>query len=596
MAWTPENFQFLLAQLRANTAGHPDVEVRETAMGSVDLGETLSAFGNGPDGGTIILGLDPHNGYIATGIEDPDATEAAIAFQGRTAVIPPVRVSFARAELEGETVVIATVTGLTPQSRPCRTANRNLAFLRQVTGNYRMSEQEIRQVSAAGQRPRFDAVPLDETSVADLDPHLRNQFLATARSGSRRLGEFSDEDILRFKRVIEPHGPRLTLAGLYALGRYPQQFVPQLSITAVLEAPTHGGANTTSRSEFDGPLPEMLDRAAEWVSSHTRTGAVFASDDHGDEDETEIPMDAVRELIANALVHRDLGPHTSGRNILLRLSGEHLSITNPGGLCGLSRDQLGEPGGKSAVNEFLYEICKLTRTSTGHRVIDGEGAGLRDVRGSLTTAGYRHPGFHDNGVRFTVSIPRRSAISPADLHWLRGIPASERLSDLQGRLLVSMLHGHSWTERLVRDEYASIDVPQAREALLGLVAEGLSVTSGANRNPAHAISPVLASMPPGALTPADSGRTPRHVQTPAEPELRPEPRQNASGTLRKSKNADIILGELQSGPLEVTDISSLTGLTANQIRYALSPLLSSGTVIRDGGQGHKTTSYSLAGL
>lgn len=596
MAWTPENLQFLLTRLRANTGDSTDVDVRNVAQGSPDIAETLSAFGNSPDGGTIILGLDPENEFIATGVEDPGTLEAVIAAQARTAVAPRVRVSFQRTVLEGETVVLATVAGLPPNARPCRTSQGSVAYLRQPDGNCRMSEQEIAQVSASGRRPRFDAHPVDETSTADLDPQLRDQFLHIARSTSRRLSEFADDDILRFKRVVEPHGDRLTLAGLYALGRYPQQFEPQLTITAVAEAPAPGGVRNLDRTEFDGPLPELLERAVEWVQRNTRTEVLFASDGHG-RDETEIPMVAVRELIANALVHRDLGPHTAGKNIHIRLTNNRLTITSPGGLWGLSRDQLGWPGGKSAVNEFLYEICKMTRTASAHRVIEGEGGGLREVRQSLRDAGHRSPGFHDNGVRFAASVSRRTPIAANDRRWLQVLPANTRLSEIQRQVLASMRNGHTWTEQLIRDEYAPIDTAHAQATLQGLVAEGLAVANSGGRAPSYSISPVLASMPAAALQGTVSTRAPRHALASTGDELvigLGAEAADAPKKSKKSKNANAILGELQAGPLEVTDISTRTGLTPNQIRYALSPLLSSGIVMRDGGQGHKLTVYRLA--
>ena len=265
MAWTPENLQLLLARLRSNAGDFTDTEVRGASKGCPDLKETLSAFGNMPGGGTIVLGLDAANRFTATGIEDPGAMEALVASQARTAVAPEVQVAFERVDLEGETVVIAKVAGVAPEARPCRTVQGNLAYLRQPDGQYRMSEQEVQQLLAAGTRPRHDTRPVDETSMADLDSQLRDHFIAVARSTSRRLSEVSDEEVLRFKRVIEPQGDRLTLAGLYALGRYPQQFEPHLSITAVAEPATRGEVRNLDRVEFDGPLPELLDRAVEWV-------------------------------------------------------------------------------------------------------------------------------------------------------------------------------------------------------------------------------------------------------------------------------------------------------------------------------------------
>ncbi|MGL3805662.1 ATP-binding protein [Paeniglutamicibacter sp. R2-26] len=597
MAWTPENLQLLLARRRSNAGDFTDTEVRGASKGCPDLKETLSAFGNMPGGGTVILGLDASNGYTPTGIEDPAALETLVASQARTAVSPEVQVSFERVVLDGETVVMAKVAGLAPEARPCRTVQGNLAYLRQPDGQYRISDQEVQQLVAAGTRPRHDTRPVDETSIADLDPALRENFIAVARSTSRRLSEVSDEEVLRFKRVVEPQGNRLTLAGLYALGRYPQQFEPHLSITAVAEPATRGEVRNLARVEFDGPLPELLDRAVEWVQRNTRTEVRFGSNGHG-QDETEMPMVAVRELLANALVHRDLGPHTTGKNVQIRLTGDQLVVSSPGGLWGLSQDQLGWPGAKSSVNEFLYEICKLTRTASSHRVVEGEGGGLREVRLALRDAGLRRPGFNDNGVRFTASIPRGTPLTSADRQWLGELRTDSELSELQKQLLVSMHHGQTWTGQMVNDEFGLVDPAVAVAALRGIVAAGLAAATGKGNS--FAIAPTL--VPAGvavAASPIDrSPTTGLSVGEPIEhdtsvstaaPALRaPEP-------MKTSKNAAAILRELGSVPVEVADISAKTGLTANQIRYALSPLLTSGVVVREGGQGHKVTTYSRAG-
>lgn len=593
MAWTPENLQLLLARLRSNAGDFTDTEVRGASKGCPDLKETLSAFGNMPDGGTIILGLDAANGFTATGIEDPDALEAVLSSQARTAVAPEVQVAFERVIFEGETVVIAKVAGVAHEARPCSTVQGNLTYLRQSDGQYRISDQELQQLLAAGTRPRHDTRPVDETSIADLDSQLRDHFISVARSASRRLSEVSDEEVLRFKRVIEPRGDRLTLAGLYALGRYPQQFEPHLSITAVAEPAARGGVRNLDRVELDGPLPELLDRAVEWVQRNTRTEIRFGSNGHG-QDETEMPMVAVRELIANALVHRDLGPYTTGKNVQIRLTGKQLVVSSPGGLWGLSQDQLGWPGANSSVNEFLYEICKMTRTASAHRVIEGEGGGLREVRLTLRDAGLRRPGFIDNGTGFSASVPRGTPLTAADRQWLGELPAAVGLSEIQKQLLGSMRNGQSWNNQLVQDEFGLSDSAEAATALQGLVAAGLAAATG--KGASLVIAPSLAPAPVAAAKSAVAnasveGQAVGHdtaASNAAPARHSPEP-------MKTSKNAAAILRELGSVPVEVADISEKTGLTANQIRYALSPLLTAGIVIREGGQGHKVTTYSRAG-
>lgn len=260
----------------------------------------------------------------------------------------------------------------------------------------------------------------------------------------------------------------------------------------------------------------------------------------------------------------------------------------------MSKDQLGWPGAKASVNEFLYEICKFTGTESADRVVDGEGCGLREVRRVLNNAGLRRPEFTDNGVRFTASIPLGTALTAEDHQWLGGLDAGAQLSEIQKQLVVSMRHGQAWTARLAQSEFGLFDSAQAQEILQGLVTSGLVTALGKGNTYVIAASPSAASP---AVAPVAAGNSPAVVGSApdagstrlaaAAPIRVPEP-------LKTSKNAAAILRELGSEPLEVTDISEKTGLTANQIRYALSPLLTSGVVVREGGQGHKITTYSRA--
>ncbi len=53
------------------------------------------------------------------------------------------------------------------------------------------------------------------------------------------------------------------------------------------------------------------------------------------------PPVAFRELIANALIHRDLDVWSAGLAIEVRLRRDRLVIANPGGLYGINVERLG---------------------------------------------------------------------------------------------------------------------------------------------------------------------------------------------------------------------------------------------------------------
>ena len=60
-------------------------------------------------------------------------------------------------------------------------------------------------------------------------------------------------------------------------------------------------------------------------------------------DKTEYPVIAIRELVLNALIHRDYSIHTDSAPITIRMFSDRLEIENPGGLYGrMTLDRLGK--------------------------------------------------------------------------------------------------------------------------------------------------------------------------------------------------------------------------------------------------------------
>src|SRR5699024_6878638 len=178
------------------------------ADGVPSLAETLCAFGNMPEGGAIILGLDESTGFTPVGIQNIAALEQGVAAQAREAVTPPVSCEFQTFQIEGSSVLVANVAGLPLSLRPAR--HKGKSYLRQADGDYAMSEQELAQVdllktqARAPTHPDRRAVP--DTSMKDLDPGLIAAFVAEVRTTSRRFAAVSDETLLRYTNVVTEGG------------------------------------------------------------------------------------------------------------------------------------------------------------------------------------------------------------------------------------------------------------------------------------------------------------------------------------------------------------------------------------------------------
>ena len=120
-----------------------------------------------------------------------------------------------------------------------------------------------------------------------------------------------------------------SVAGLLALGIYPQQHLPGTGLQAVLApGPERSQTRALDSRRFDGPIPRMLADALAWVSRSSPT-EIRAAPNGVVRDVPAWPTAAVRELIGNALIHRDLAPWALGETPLLRLDRDRLVTKNP---------------------------------------------------------------------------------------------------------------------------------------------------------------------------------------------------------------------------------------------------------------------------
>ena len=179
-------------------------------------------------------------------------------------------------------------------------------------------------------------------------------------------------------------------------------------------------------------------------------------------------MEAFRELIGNALVHRDLDEWSYGEAIEVRLTPSELRVTNPGGLYGITVARLGTLGTTSARNARLLEICRYSRSSDGARVVETLATGIPRVLETLRASGLPDPEFHDTGIRFTVR--------------LHSYPAANR-SDALTTLNPTQLHIYAV---LVAGELSVADIasrtglqePTIRKALRAMNEKGLTEQQG----------------------------------------------------------------------------------------------------------------------
>lgn len=458
----------LVRELRSRGGDSTDIEVKSAAGGfPTSLTASMSALANLPGGGTIILGLDERAGFRPVHLPDPQALKQGLAAKART-FTPPIHLTIIDGLVDGHPVVVAQVHECDRSVKPCRVTATGAAYLRGYGGDYELSELETQGFLTSRRPPLFDREPVPDAALDDLDPQLVSAFLATVRDRDPHgLGRFADDAELLRRAGVTLTGGRPTVAGLLTLGAHPQEFFPRYVIQASAE-PLPGdppGVRARNQATITGPIPRMLDTVLDWAR-RTFDTTIVAKADGTVTDQLAYPLVAFREIIANALVHRDLDYWAQPFAVEVRLRRDRLVVSNPGGLYGITVDRLGHDAVTSARNPRLVAICQHVRTpDTGARVIEALASGIPTIATALAEQGLPPARYADTSIRFTVLLRRPSAI-----------PISPVLSRTELRVYEALASAG----RTVRDLEGELGLagPTIRRALRSLRDQGLIRQNG----------------------------------------------------------------------------------------------------------------------
>lgn len=329
---------------------------------------------------------------------------------------PRVYVAVELAELEGKPVLVIRVpAGDGPHFAFGR------AFHRVGPATVAMTRDEVerrlldRLRESSGFERRTDEIYTSD----EVDAEAVRRFTLLARDRLRDpIDPTAIDAVLAALRVGSRQ--RLNVAGTLLFARNPQGPLPQ----AVIRAHVDRGALTDARS-FEGTLMAQIDEAVAFVARHLRQVPDRSATVR--RDVPELPLEAVREALANAVAHRD---YRSTAPIQLRLNDQQLEVWNPGHLPPpLTPVSLRSPHPSIPPNPLIARALFLA----GY--IEEWGTGTLRMVSAQREAGNPEPSFElTDGDGFRVVLPLPGALPashPERVNWVlaraTGEPFSARL-------------------------------------------------------------------------------------------------------------------------------------------------------------------------
>lgn len=388
------------------------LEIKAARDGCPKLFDTLSSFSNQYGGGVIVFGVDEQNGFEICGVYDPADLQKKIMEQA-VQMEPELRPLCTVAAINGKTVVSAEIQEIDNELKPCfyKGAGRlKGSYVRVGDGDRRMIEYEVYSYEAFKKKIQDELRTADRAELSDIDTDAHTEYLIKMRKKKPNLAELTNDKINSLQGFTIDNKP--TLAGVMMFSPYPQGFFPQLCITAVYIQGTEMGTDNVVGERFidnariDGNIPVMLENALKFVRKNMKTATYIDPNTGIRTDKTEYPVIAVRELILNALVHRDYSTHTDFAPVTIKMFSNRIEIENPGGLYRrMTLDRLGKVAADTR-NPFLANALEVID------ITENRYSGIPTVYNAMKNAGLPEPIFENDRGVFRVTLYNGTEITP----------------------------------------------------------------------------------------------------------------------------------------------------------------------------------------
>jgi ATP-dependent DNA helicase RecG len=259
---------------------------------------------------------------------------------------------------------------------------------------------------------------------------------------------------------------RPTYAALLLFGRHPQQWLPNAIILAA-RFPGEAISDRFIKQEIRGTLPDQLRQAEAFWRDNSRSVVRLVGLTR--QETTEYPPEAVRELLVNAVAHRDY--NQQGDGIHLHIFSDRLEVHSPGGLPGpVTLENLLEArfSRNAVIAQVLSDLGFVERL----------GYGLNRVVTVMKQAHLPPPRFEEVGGSFRATLfAAEPSAPPPDLARYDGLNFNLR----QERALGYLAQHSRITNRDYQELCPEVSAETLRRDLAALVKQGVLIKVGDKR-------------------------------------------------------------------------------------------------------------------
>ena len=293
----------------------------------------LIAFANA-DGGVIAVGVED-DGSI-TGIDAclehiNELLRASFDYCKPSVQIETEQLACTNTDGQPDHVLLIEVL----QSNELHANQADDVFFRVGDKSKKLNFDERLQLMYAKGTRYFEDTPVPDAAMEDIDLDFVREY--TQKLGYRK----SPEEYLREnKEFVSTRGGKeeVSTSAMLLFGKNPKHCFPRARIRFIrydgMEARVGAEMNVIKDVVFEGRILQVIEKALEFVRSQIKERTYLGADTRFIT-EPEYPEFAWKELIVNAVAHRDYS--IKGTDIQIKMFDDRLTVENPGTLPGIVR-------------------------------------------------------------------------------------------------------------------------------------------------------------------------------------------------------------------------------------------------------------------
>ena len=304
------------------------------------LWKPITAFSNSPGGGIIILGIEDnpktHKKSIV-GKLDLESLQHNITSLIETQIMNKAEYEVRVFNSTDVKLLAIIIKEIPKQNKPCYYADLGMdkgACVRAGNTNRQITEEELRSFLRYTPAYNYDKKAITDAVQSNLDKVKIDAFLAKNAEKKGRTFQGTDtSSVLKNIGITVEYDNETypTVAGLMIFGRGLPQDFEDLS-RYIVRCVRYGGNSSSTpiidKADIYGSLDTQVDEILKFIHRNIKTEATIQGSKRIER--YEYPDLALREVVVNALVHRDYS--NKGTYVQIAVFPNRIEISNPGTL------------------------------------------------------------------------------------------------------------------------------------------------------------------------------------------------------------------------------------------------------------------------